>query len=104
MKHQSRPTFTGNLDASLTEKFQVAGELFEKQDMVMIHIKGTGITAHNRDPETKMDFLKRFDKELGHFLDTREAHLRIVITSDHSTSSITGSNQNNPVPVVLWGK
>ena len=103
MDFRTLPSMTGNLDTDLTTKFELAAELLTKQDLVLLHIKGTDIAAHNRDPKSKRDFLMRLDQELGRFLEGQQSALRIAVTSDHSTSCITGTHLHDPVPVVLWG-
>ena len=103
MDFHTLPSMTGSLDTDLAGKFQQTGEMLEKKDLVLLHIKGTDIASHNCDPEAKKNFLMRIDTELGRFLEARDSQLRFAVTSDHCTSSITGTHLNDPVPVVLWG-
>ena len=91
---------TGNLDTNLNQKFTIAGELLEQHDLVVIHIKGTDIAAHDRRPLAKRDFIERIDKALGRFLKKHEG-LRVVISADHPTSSRSGDHMAEPVPVLI---
>ncbi|GIT03984.1 MAG: hypothetical protein CM1200mP28_12430 [Deltaproteobacteria bacterium] len=59
---------TANLDTNLTEKFKVAGNMLDKHGLVVLHIKGCDIAAHNKEPVKKKDFLQKIDSELGKFL------------------------------------
>ena len=94
---------TANLDTNLTEKFKVAGNMLEKHGLVVLHIKGCDIVAHNKEPVKKKDFLQKIDSELGKFLKKRTDKLRLVITADHSTWSKEGIHIDDPVPVLLHG-
>ncbi len=99
-----QPEMTANLDTDLAAKFACAGDFLHSQEVVMLHIKGADIAAHNRDPLAKRDFLQRIDFELGEFVDRYSGDLLITITSDHGTSSLTGVHLHDPVPVLHWGK
>ena len=95
---------TGNLDSNLGVKFSTAARLLEERPYVVIHIKGTDIAAHDRRPIEKRDFISRIDEALGVFLaDNKELAdgLRIVVSADHGTSSLTGNHLSDPVPLLL---
>lgn len=95
---------TGNLDTDLDAKFQAAGRLLEDQEFVVVHIKGTDVAGHDCRPLEKRDFISAIDAALGRFLTEHPAlsgHLRIVVSADHGTSSITGNHMATPVPLLL---
>ena len=95
---------TGNLDTDLDAKFDVAAKLFEEQDFVAVHIKGTDIAAHDRRPLEKRDFIQAIDAALGRFLRNNPDltdDLRVVVSADHGTSSISGNHLADPVPLLL---
>ena len=94
---------TANLDTNLTKKFKVAGNMLDKYAVVVLHIKGCDIAAHNREPVKKKDFLQKIDYELGKFLKKRTDKIRLGITADHSTWSKEGTHIDDPVPVLLHG-
>ena len=94
---------TANLDTNLTEKFEVAGKMLDKYGLVVLHIKGCDIAAHNKEPVKKKDFLQKIDCELGKFLKKRTDKIRLGITADHSTWSKEGTHIDDPVPVLLHG-
>ncbi|MBF0351023.1 MAG: 2,3-bisphosphoglycerate-independent phosphoglycerate mutase [SAR324 cluster bacterium] len=97
------PEMTANLDSNLALKFEYATQVLRKRDLVVLHIKGCDIAAHNQDALRKMKFIEEFDLRLGHFLAEWKEPLRIAVTTDHSTSSITGHHMEGPVPVLLYG-
>ncbi len=94
------PAMTGNLDTDLDAKFAAAAELFTDRSFVAVHIKGTDIAAHDRRPLEKRDFIGAVDAALGRFLADRPG-LRVVVSADHGTSSITGNHIAVPVPLLL---
>lgn len=94
---------TGNLDTDLDEKLREATRALEDRELVVVHIKGTDIAAHDRHPEAKRDFITDIDAALGRFLVDGGAPegLRVVVTADHGTSSRTGHHLADPVPLLL---
>ncbi len=104
MQTASSQQMTGNLDTDLDAKFEVAGKLLEDLDLVAVHIKGTDIAAHDRRPLEKRDFIEAVDAALGRFLERHNqlsGTLRIVVSADHGTSSLTGNHLAQPVPLLL---
>jgi 2,3-bisphosphoglycerate-independent phosphoglycerate mutase len=98
------PDMTGNLDTNLTGKFESAGELLREHDLVVMHIKGTDVAAHDLKPLEKRDFIESVDRALALFLSRRlelSGKLRVVVAADHGTSSITGNHLPDPVPLLL---
>ena len=94
---------TANLDTDLRAKFREGLESLGHQDLVVVHVKGADIAAHDTRPDLKVAFLERVDQELGWVLDHHEGPLRVAVASDHSTLSESGQHSADPVPVVLWG-
>ncbi len=97
------PAMTANLDTDLNEKFKHARQMLGNHGVVVLHLKGCDIAAHNREPIKKKDFLQKIDSELGKFLNKWTGKLRIAITADHSTWSKEGIHIDDPVPVLLHG-
>jgi 2,3-bisphosphoglycerate-independent phosphoglycerate mutase len=95
-------SMTGNLETDLDAKFAAATDLLEELPMVVVHVKGTDIAAHDRRPLAKRDFIAKVDEALGKFLaDERNLGTRIVLSADHGTSCQTGNHMADPVPVLL---
>jgi len=100
----SKPGMTANLDTDLRLKMRTAVKRLRDHDLVMLHVKGADIAAHDRRPELKAEFIERVDRELGRLLEEfREMPLRIAIASDHATRSESGQHGADPLPVLLWG-
>mgnify|MGYP000010802499 FL=1 len=98
------PEMTANLDTDLNKKFELAAKLLTEHGVVVLHVKGCDIAAHNREAVKKRDFLERIDAELGRFLDKWHGKLRLCITADHMTWSKEGVHTDDPVPVLLHGR
>ncbi len=95
---------TGTLDTDLDAKFDATARLLRDRMVVVVHIKGTDVAAHDRRPIAKREFITRFDAALGRFLELYRdvTHgLRVVVSSDHGTSSRTGHHVAIPVPLLV---
>jgi 2,3-bisphosphoglycerate-independent phosphoglycerate mutase len=95
---------TANLDTDLALKFRLAQQELRERDLVVLHLKGADIAAHDRRPDLKKDFLERIDRELARFLEARSTPLRVAVAADHATLSELGHHGADPVPVLIWGE
>ena len=98
------PAMTANLDTDLGVKFKLALESLEQDDLVILHVKGADIAAHDRRPELKVAFLEKLDAHLKELLKAHEDPLRIAVASDHATLSESGQHVADPLPVLIWGE
>ena len=97
---------TANLDTDLEAKFAAARDALGRHDLVVLHVKGADIAAHDRRPDLKLEFLERLDRLLGQLIDAtagQGAPLRVAVAADHATLSEVGQHAADPVPVVIWG-
>jgi len=104
LKTATSATMTGNLDTDLDAKFVAAGRALGDGQFVVVHVKGTDIAAHDRRPMEKSKFISAVDAALGRFLAQHpelSGKLRIVVSADHGTSSVTGQHMADPVPLLL---
>ena len=99
-----RPGMTANVDTDLRLKFDCAAEALEEHDLVMVHVKGADIAAHDRRPDLKVAFLERLDRELAVLIARTEQPFRVAVTADHATLSEVGAHAADPVPVLIWGQ
>lgn len=97
------PGMTANLDTDLKAKFEVAFAELRRRDLVVLHLKGADIAAHDRRPDLKVDYLERVDTALGKLLAKQKGPLRIAVGSDHATLSESGQHSADPLPVLVWG-
>jgi 2,3-bisphosphoglycerate-independent phosphoglycerate mutase len=99
-----RPGMTANLDTDLGKKFKEARKALKKSDLVILHLKGADIAAHDQRPDLKVEFLERVDKHLANMLERHEGAYRIALASDHTTLSESGQHGADPLPVLIWGE
>jgi len=95
---------TANLDTDIDAKLGAAATLLDGRGLVVVHLKGTDIAAHDRRPLEKCAFIERVDDALGRMLTDHPAvsqGLRIVISADHGTDSNTGDHLPDPVPLLV---
>jgi 2,3-bisphosphoglycerate-independent phosphoglycerate mutase len=97
------PTMTANLDTDLAAKFAAAAKALERHDLVVLHVKGADIAAHDRRPDWKVAFVESVDRQLADFLAAHPGPLRVALASDHATLSEAGHHAADPVPVLVWG-
>lgn len=98
------PRMTGSLDTDLDAKFAAVESLLSSWNTVVLHVKGADVAAHDKRPLAKRDYLERVDAALGSSLRRLEARgddLRVLVTADHGTSSVTGVHLYDPAPVLL---
>lgn len=98
------PEMTANLDTDLTAKIKTARKALKKNDLVVLHIKGADIAAHDQRPDLKMSFLEQVDQALGEMLDDFSGPLRVAVAGDHATLSESGQHGADPMPVLIWGE
>lgn len=100
---RTAPEMTANLDTDLALKFREAGEALEGNHLVVVHLKGADIAAHDTRPDQKVAYLESVDRCLGGLLETwGDRPLQVAIASDHATLSESGQHSADPVPVLVW--
>jgi 2,3-bisphosphoglycerate-independent phosphoglycerate mutase len=96
---------TANIDTDFDEKARLTIEALKESDLVVLHVKGADLMAHDGRPRDKLVFLERVDIMLRKIIDgldtPQETH--IAITSDHSTPCMIGEHSADPVPVLIHG-
>jgi 2,3-bisphosphoglycerate-independent phosphoglycerate mutase len=93
------PRFNSLPDTDLRAKVGAVRTALASHDLVVLHIKGTDICSHDKDPEAKRLLLERIDAAIAPLLGE---DLVIAVTGDHSTDSNTGVHIDNPVPSLLF--
>jgi 2,3-bisphosphoglycerate-independent phosphoglycerate mutase len=93
---------TANLDTDLKAKFSAAGSALKRNDLVILHLKGTDIAAHDQRPDLKVRYLEQVDRQLKRLLGRYAGPLRVAVASDHATLSESGQHGADPLPVLIW--
>jgi len=91
---------TADTDTDLKEKARTVIEEIETHDIVIAHINGTDEVSHRKDIISKVLFIERVDKEFISEIYNNTRDIRLIIASDHQTSTITGRHQKGPVDVI----
>ena len=99
---------TGMPDTNLEGKFKAVEKALKKYDFVWLHINGTDICSHNRQPEKKKEFIEKIDMCLGKLLEKLNLEETvIIITCDHRTASSPSfkgyEHLKDPVPFLVSG-
>ncbi len=94
---------TGLPNSNFRGKIKEALDLLENFDFVYVHMKGTDVASHKRDPKLKVEVLERIDDALEQVTDPPE-DLVVVITGDHATPCLLGKHSGDPVPILFYGK
>lgn len=92
------PRFTAGTDTDIEAKISTAESLFSNHDLVIVHIKGTDICSHDRNPALKRDLLEKLDRTLAPLC---HAGAVIAIGADHTTDSGSGCHTADPVPALI---
>ncbi|MDH3690490.1 MAG: 2,3-bisphosphoglycerate-independent phosphoglycerate mutase [Gammaproteobacteria bacterium] len=92
------PRFTAMPDTDLTAKVETVSTALENHDIVFLHIKGTDVYGHDRDPAAKKEMIERIDQAIAPLLDQ---DIVIGVSADHSTDSTVGRHCGDPVPSLI---
>ncbi|MBI5061042.1 MAG: 2,3-bisphosphoglycerate-independent phosphoglycerate mutase [Candidatus Aenigmarchaeota archaeon] len=90
-----------DVESNLAAKTDIAVRSLERYDFVLIHINGADVFAHNKDLKGKVKFIERIDSEVFSRISYMR-NIKIVVTSDHETSSKTGEHVFGPVPFLFY--
>lgn len=97
-KTLSKPSFTSGTDTNIKDKLDCAIDALKYHDLVYVHLKGTDVAAHDKDPLGKSEFIQKIDTALGNI---NLENLVLGICADHSTDSFRGEHNGDPVPILI---
>lgn len=93
---------TGDTDTNLYEKTNAVLNETKTHDVVIAHINGTDEASHRKDIIGKIKFIEKIDKEfLSEIYKKVDKNTKLVIVSDHQTSSITGKHEKGYVDIIM---
>jgi len=93
---------TGKSNENLFSFSEYAIANRHKYDIIFIHIRAPDILSHLKNPFRKKKIIEEIDEYLVKRI--KEYFDAILITGDHSTSSIKGRHISDPVPVMIYSK
>ncbi len=91
---------TGDTDTDLAEKARSVLNEIKSTDTVIAHINGADEVSHRKDLKGKIEFIEKTDKEfIKEIYENTDKSTRIIIASDHQTSTITGKHEKGDVDI-----
>ncbi|MDS0528204.1 alkaline phosphatase family protein [Clostridium sp. SHJSY1] len=94
---------TADIDTDLEIKAKTALNLSLKYDFVLLHINGVDESAHRRNINEKLDFMRKIDCEvIGLLMKELDKDSSLIITSDHGTSEESGAHVNTFVNFYIY--
>jgi 2,3-bisphosphoglycerate-independent phosphoglycerate mutase len=92
---------TGDFDTNLKEKSNAVVNNFREYDVTIAHINGTDEISHRKNLNKKIDFIEKIDEEfLKPIYESIDKKTKIIILSDHQTSSLTGEHESGFVDLI----
>lgn len=91
---------TGDVDTDLKEKARIVLSEIKNHDVVIAHINGTDEVSHRMDLHGKIKFIEKIDKEFIDEIYKNINNIRLIVLSDHETSSITGKHEKGFVDYI----
>jgi 2,3-bisphosphoglycerate-independent phosphoglycerate mutase len=92
---------TGFANTNLKGKILAAKKGLKKYDFIFLHIKATDTFAEDGNFIGKMKFIEKIDQNLKPILNLKNT--LIVVTGDHSTSSLLKKHCKREIPILIYG-
>ncbi len=96
---------TGYIDTDFDGKAKAAANLFERNDLVYVHVEAPDECGHRGEAENKVKAIELIDeKVLGSLIPVLDGYgeYRILIMPDHPTPLITMTHARDPVPFMIY--
>jgi len=104
MRLISVPGATGTYETDVIAKAKAAVQALQSYDFVLVHVKATDLASHDGNPQKKIEMIERVDALVAHLIKhVNVDETFIVVTADHTTSSIKREHSGEPVPVAIMG-
>lgn len=95
---------TGTPQTDYVAKAKAVVEALKSYDLVLLHVKAADVASHDGKARQKVEVIEKIDGMLGYLLDNVDnGSTYLAVTADHTTSTITGNHEGDPVPVVITG-
>jgi 2,3-bisphosphoglycerate-independent phosphoglycerate mutase len=91
----------GTVKTNLKGKILAAKKAIKDSDFIFLHIKACDNLAEDGKFLEKKEFIEKIDQNLSPILDLKD--VLIVITGDHSTSSLKKNHCLLPNPILVYG-
>jgi len=95
---------TGTIQTDFAAKAKAAVQALKTNDFVLLHVKATDVASHDRDAKLKISLIEKVDSMIGYILDNVDLETTyLAVTADHTTSTLTGKHEGDPVPIAIAG-
>jgi 2,3-bisphosphoglycerate-independent phosphoglycerate mutase len=97
---------TGYYDTDWTAKLRCATEALDRHDVVVLHLAAANEACHETDVRLKIKVIEEMDRFIvGPLLSLleRRGDTRLLVTTDHMTSTVEREGSTTHVPFALWG-
>jgi 2,3-bisphosphoglycerate-independent phosphoglycerate mutase len=91
---------TADVNTNLIEKANTVLNEIKHYDVVIAHINGTDEVSHRKDVMGKVKFIEKIDKEFISLVIENVKNTKVIVLSDHQTSSVTGNHQKGFVDII----
>jgi len=104
MKVLSVPEATGTYQTDFKAKAEAAVRAIQSHDFVFVHVKAPDLASHDRNPQRKVEMIRRIDGMVGQIIRNVDlGETLIAVTADHTTPVHTGRHEGDPVPLAIAG-
>jgi len=95
---------TGTPQTDFIAKAKATVKALNANDFVLLHVKATDVASHDGNVEQKIEMIEKIDSMLSYMLDNINLdETYLAVTADHTTSSVTGGHEGDPVPIAITG-
>jgi len=79
-------------------------EALKAYDFVLLHVKAADVASHDGKAKQKVEVIEKIDGLLGYLLSNVDlGSTYLAVTADHTTSTLTGNHEGDPVPIAITG-
>ena len=93
---------TGDIRTNWKGKFRALKKALRRLDFVFLHIEATDEAAHMGDVNLKIKAIEIFDQQIVGRVRALPG-LRIMVATDHVTSTLLRTHTRDPVPFIIYG-
>lgn len=95
---------TGTVQTDYMAKAKSTVKALKNYDFMVLHVKATDVASHDGNTKQKIAVIEKIDKMVKYILDNMDlGSTYLAVTADHTTSTLTGRHEGDPVPVAITG-
>jgi len=95
---------TGTPQTDYLAKAKAVVQALKNSDFVLLHVKATDVASHDGNAKQKIEVIEKLDGMLGYLLNHVDLSSNyLAVTADHTTSTVTGNHEGDPVPIAITG-